>query len=212
MDNNMKPKIKICGLRHPDNIREVLALHPDYIGFIFHPTSKRFVGSLDAGWVAGLSGAKKIGVFVDADIDDVRTAVGQYQFQAVQLHGGESPSYCAKLKDLGVEIIKVFGIGKQMDWAVVAGYEAVADYYLFDTRSDQHGGTGVRFDWTLLDGYRSTKPFFLSGGLSAENIREVLRLGDSRLYALDLNSRFETEPGMKNIELLKRTLQTINDE
>ncbi|MGK6352123.1 phosphoribosylanthranilate isomerase [Parapedobacter sp. DT-150] len=208
----MKPKIKICGLRYPDNIREVLALHPDYIGFIFHPTSKRFVGSLDAGWVAGLDGAKKTGVFVDAAIGDVRTAVARYQFQAVQLHGGESPSYCAELKDLGVEIMKAFGISEGFDWTALGDYEAVVDYYLFDTRSDQHGGTGVRFDWGLLDGYRSAKPFFLSGGLDAENIREALLLGDSRLYALDLNSRFETEPGLKNIELLKRTLQTINDE
>ncbi|MFC3196780.1 phosphoribosylanthranilate isomerase [Parapedobacter deserti] len=206
-------KIKICGLKYPDNIREVLALRPDYLGFIFHPGSKRYVGSLDAAWIAGLQGpAKKTGVFVNADVSVVRAAVNQYRFEAVQLHGNESAAYCSKLTDLGVEIIKAFGIGEAFDWSALAAYEQVADYYLFDTKSAQHGGTGVRFNWDLLGKYRSGKPFFLSGGLSAENVQDALRLGDSRLYALDLNSKFEVGPGNKNIELLKRTLQTISDE
>lgn len=208
----MKPKIKICGLKHPENIRGVLSLQPDYIGFIFHPGSKRFVGQLEATWVARLKGVKKTGVFVNADIDHVKATASQYAFQAIQLHGNESPAYCADLKDNHVEIIKAFGINAHFDWAKLADYEGVTDYYLFDTQSAQHGGTGIRFDWKLLHGYRSDKPFFLSGGIGAENIADALLLGDSRLYALDLNSRFETEPGIKDIVLLKRTLQTINDE
>ncbi|WP_245747520.1 phosphoribosylanthranilate isomerase [Parapedobacter koreensis] len=200
-------------MKFPENIGAVLALQPDYIGFIFHAASKRFAGALDATWVAGLqSRAKKTGVFVNADLDQVRAAIGQYHFEAVQLHGDESAEYCAGLHDLDVEIIKAFGIGEGFDWAVLNDYEAVADYYLFDTKSTGYGGTGTRFDWRLLDGYRSDKPFFLSGGLSAENIQDALHLGDDRLYALDLNSKFEIEPGVKNIELLKRTLQTMNDE
>ena len=210
----MKPKIKICGLKHPENIREVLALQPDYIGFIFYPASKRFIDQLDAAWVTGLKGVKKTGVFVNADVSQIAASIDRYGFQAVQLHGSESPEYCAALRQIreDVELVKAFGIGEHVDWAQLAAYEDVVDYYLFDTQSPIHGGTGVRFNWRLLDGYRYSKPFFLSGGIGSENIREALHLADDRLYALDLNSKFETEPGIKDIALLKRTLQTINDE
>jgi len=208
----MKPKIKICGLKHPDNIREVMALQPDYIGFICYPGSKRFVDKLNPNWVNGLKGVKKTGVFVNADIHDVKAAIEQYGFQAIQLHGVETPAYCASLKNPGVEIIKAFGVNEQFDWTTTNAYENVADYYLFDTKSDQHGGTGKRFNWALLEGYTGTKSFFLSGGISAENIANALQLSDDRLYALDLNSRFETTPGTKDIALLRNTLQTINNE
>lgn len=209
----MKPKIKICGLRDPENIRGVLALQPDYIGFICYPASKRFVGSsLDAGWVAQLEGTNKTGVFVDADEQQVMTHVKRYGFHTIQLHGNEDAAYCTRLHATGITVIKAFGIDEQFDWARLGEYEDAVAYYLFDTRSQQHGGTGIRFDWRLLAGYTSEKPFFLSGGLDAENIHEALKIGDSRLYALDLNSKFETAPGIKDIELLKQTLQTINDE
>lgn len=208
----MKPKIKICGLKQPDNIREVIALQPDYIGFIFYPGSGRFIDKLDPNWVNELTGVKKTGVFVNADIHSVKTAVQQYGFQAVQLHGAETPAYCAELAGYGVEIIKAFGIHEQFDWTTLEAYEAVAHYYLFDTQSVRHGGTGKRFDWALLGSYPSDKLFFLSGGIDAENITEAIQLEDPRLYALDLNSRFEIAPGIKDIALLRNTLQTINDE
>ncbi|MGV3762601.1 phosphoribosylanthranilate isomerase [Parapedobacter sp.] len=208
----MSPKIKICGLKHPDNIREVMALHPDYIGFICYPGSKRFIGELDETWVAGLRNVTKTGVFVDAAIHEVKSSIQRYGFQAIQLHGTETPVYCAELADLGVEIIKAFGIGEPFDWATVDIYASVVDYYLFDTKSPQHGGTGRRFNWALLERYPGSKPYFLSGGISAENMADARQLRDPRLYALDLNSRFETAPGLKDIALLKNTLQTINNE
>jgi len=209
----MKPKIKICGLRDPENIREVLALQPDYIGFIFYPASKRYVGtSLDDRWITQLKGAVKTAVLVDADEQEAQAIVDQFGFQAVQLHGSESPGYCGRLRSAGVTVIKAFGIDETFSWNRLADYEDVVDYYLFDTQSPQHGGTGKRFDWTLLQGYPFPKPFFLSGGISAGNIREALDIDDDRLYALDLNSKFETTPGIKDIALLKQTLQTINDE
>ncbi len=208
----MKPKIKICGLKHPDNIRDVIALRPDYIGFICFPGSKRFVNELDETWVARLQGAKKTGVFVDAAIHEVKTAIQRYGFQAVQLHGSETPAYCTELTGCGVEIIKAFGIDERFDWTTVWRYETAVDYYLFDTQSAQHGGTGKRFEWKLLEGYTGDKPFFLSGGISSENVMEALQIDDSRLFALDLNSQFETAPGIKDIALLRNTLQIINDE
>lgn len=208
----MTVKIKICGLKHAGNIRDVLALQPDYVGFIFHPASKRFVDGLDAAWVAGLAGPKKTGVFVNAEIGAIRETTNRYGFQAVQLHGNERPADCAAVKAAGVEVIKAFGIGEHFDWTILNDYETVVDYFLFDTKSAQHGGTGIRFDWNLLRGNQTDKPFFLSGGIGPENFQDALRLGDSRLYALDLNSRFETEPGLKDTALLKRTLHTISDE
>lgn len=208
----MNPKIKICGLKYPGNIRDVIALQPDYIGFICYPRSRRFIDGLDANWVTELQGPKKTGVFVDASVQDVREALGKYGFQAVQLHGSESAAYCAELADTGVEIIKAFGINEDFDWSVTAEYEPVTDYFLFDTRSSQHGGSGKQFNWSLLAGYTGNTPYFLSGGIGAENIADALQLNDNRLYALDLNSKFETEPGVKDITLLSNTLQTIDDE
>lgn len=189
-----------------------MALQPDYIGFIFYPGSGRFIDKLDPNWVSGLMGVKKTGVFVNADIHSVKTAIQRYGFQAVQLHGAETPAYCAELADRGVEIIKAFGIHERFNWATLEAYEAVTHYYLFDTQSVRHGGTGKRFDWTLLGSYPSDKLFFLSGGIDAENIIEAMRLEDRRPYALDLNSRFEIAPGIKDIVLLRNALQIINDE
>ncbi len=208
----MTMKIKICGLKHPANIQDVLALQPDYIGFIFHQASRRFVGELDPTWVAGLSGAKKTGVFVNASVQAIAETVGRYGFQAIQLHGDERPADCAALKATGAEVIKAFGIDERFDWSVLNAYETAVDYFLFDTRSAARGGTGTPFDWGLLRGNPTAKPFFLSGGIGPENLRDALRLGDSRLYALDLNSRFEREPGLKDTALLQRTLHTISDE
>src|SRR5690606_4693755 len=125
-----------------DNIRDVIALQPDYIGFICFRGSRRFIDQLDPSWVAALQGAKKTGVFVDAPLNEVKEAVSQYGFQAVQLHGAETPAYCAELANTGVETIKAFGINEQFDWSIVADYGPVVDYFLFDTRSPQHGGTG----------------------------------------------------------------------
>lgn len=206
----MIPKIKVCGLKYPENIRDVLALAPDYVGFIFHPSSKRYIGQLDAEWVAGLQGTKKTGVFVNSPLDVVQVAVNDYGFQAVQLHGDESPDYCSAISENHpIETIKAFGVSETFDWSLLEAYEHAVDYYLFDTQSTQYGGTGRAFNWNLLANYPSTKPYFLSGGLSPENIRDVLLLKDDRLLAVDLNSKFEINPGIKDIELLKKTFQLI---
>src|SRR5690606_7521310 len=118
----IKMKIKVCGLKHEDNILNVLELDPDYVGFIFHAPSKRFVGQLDAKWVGKLQGPKKTGVFVNSPLEAVYTAINAYGFQAIQLHGDESPEYCRALMHRGVEIIKAFGIGAAFDWKALIPY------------------------------------------------------------------------------------------
>lgn len=199
-------------MKYPDNIQEVLALRPDYIGFIFHPGSARFAGELDATWVGKLNGVKKTGVFVNEDSRKVSDIIRRYGLHAVQLHGDESPEYCKVIRENNVAVLKAFGIDETFAWSRLDGYMDVVDYFLFDTQTARHGGSGKVFDWGLLSGYKHDKPYFLSGGISRDNIREALQLRDDRLYALDLNSKFEAAPGLKDAVLLKDTFELIEHE
>lgn len=198
----MNAKLKICGMKVPDNIIDTIALQPDYMGFIFYPGSKRFVAYLDARVVHNIPPAiKTTGVFVNQDLDDVRKVIETYQLKAVQLHGHESPDYCKSL--LGeAEVIKAFGIDEEFDFNTLAPYAEAVDYFLFDTQTPGHGGSGKAFSWQLLQNYTLTKPYFLSGGIGLESVPELQLITDERLYAIDVNSRFETAPGLKNIEEL----------
>lgn len=205
-------KIKICGTKFPDNIGEVLTLKPDYIGFIFYPGSARFVESLEPKFVRDISGVVKTGVFVNEEADKIKQIIAEYGLGAVQLHGKESPDVCRELKDLRISVIKAFGIDETFDWPQLAAYQDAVDFFLFDTQTKQHGGSGKVFDWQLLAGYTLDTPYFLSGGISAENIESAANIKDERLHALDLNSKFEGRPGFKNITLLKNTLQRLHHE
>lgn len=204
--------IKVCGMKYQDNIADVLALAPDYMGLIFFPGSKRYVESLDADWVSSLAGTKKAGVFVNAELGKICDRIGRFGLQAVQLHGQESPDECLEVRATGVETIKAFGISEGFDWNRLADYVDTVDYFLFDTKTADHGGSGRTFDWELLWQYTLDKPYFLSGGLELDNLRQALALGDERLYALDINSKFESQPGLKDITLLKKAFQTIRHE
>jgi phosphoribosylanthranilate isomerase len=200
----MKAKLKICGMKEPANISAAAALKPDYLGFIFYPGSKRFVDGLDAVEIRNVpAGIKTTGVFVNEELAAVKQAITTYQLKAVQLHGEESPEYCKSL--LGeAEVIKAFGIDPAFDFKQLDAYAAVVDYFLFDTKTPQHGGSGQTFSWALLQNYTLTKPYFLSGGIGPESVNELLQIDDDRLYAIDVNSRFETAPGLKDIEELKK--------
>jgi len=201
-------KVKVCGMRDPDSIRDLSALPIDYIGFIFYPKSPRFVDAVPP--VAMPSSAKRTGVFVDERESAVRQRIGE-GLEAVQLHGSEPPEFCRAVRETGAEVIKAFGIRRDFDWETLGLYRNVVDYFLFDTASPQHGGTGKTFDWAILRDYPLDKPYFLSGGLDEDNIPQALAIGDSRLAGLDLNSQFELRPGLKDIEKLKKTLKTIEN-
>jgi len=198
--------IKVCGLKDPANIKEVVSLKPQYIGFIFYPLSARFVGHLDAENISAITNVKKTAVFVNSSVEDIRKVVNKYQFEAVQLHGNENPELCKEVRKMGVEVIKAFGIDEEFDFSVLEEYLPVSDYFLFDTKTPKHGGSGKTFDWEALKRYPYSKPYFLSGGISLENFSDAYSFEDERLYALDLNSRFELSPGVKNIVLLKQIL------
>lgn len=203
-------QVKVCGMRDIANIRELSVLPIDYLGFIFYAKSPRFTKNLPQ--MPDLpANIQKIGVFVNATEVFILEKIAE-GLDGVQLHGNESPSLCAALKQRGVKVIKAFGIELGFDWATLAAYLPVVDYFLFDTKSNNHGGTGQRFDWQTLASYPFEKPYILSGGLSIENIQGAIAIADQRLIGLDLNSRFEIAPALKDISKITNALKIIKDE
>jgi phosphoribosylanthranilate isomerase len=201
-------KLKICGMKYLENIQEVAALQPDYLGFIFYEKSKRHFD----GTIPSLPKTiKKVGVFVEAPIDFVKDKIKHYQLDVIQLHGDEPPAYCQNFSD--VEVIKVFSVGNQFDFKVLVSYEKLVDYFLFDTKGAAKGGNGISFDWTLLENYPSHKPYFLSGGIGLESLNSLKEFRQGKAakncYALDVNSRFEDYAGMKNTDKLKEFKDNI---
>ncbi len=200
-------KIKVCGMRELENILQLKELNPDYVGFIFYSKSPRYVETIDKSLLSLLQPIKKTAVFVDATSNEVTAMIKEYRFEAIQLHGKESADYCTEMKKEGVEVIKAFGIHEKFDWKILEPYLDVVDYFLFDTYTRAHGGSGKAFNWEVLKAYPFEKPYFLSGGIGPDNIESALTIQDERLYGLDLNSKFEDSPGFKNIELLKTVLK-----
>ncbi|NGM74642.1 phosphoribosylanthranilate isomerase [Sphingobacterium sp. SGL-16] len=206
-NRNKELKIKVCGMRDADNIRQLMTLPVDYIGFIFYAKSARFVsGKPD---VSIPSSIKKVGVFVNSSKEEIQTKIQEFDLQVVQLHGDESPEFCQEIKDLGIETFKAFGIDEEFDWESIAPYDGKVDYFLFDTKSKQYGGTGQTFNWEKLQDYPYQTPYWLSGGISLENIEDAASFEDNRLYGLDLNSKFEIEPALKNIQSLTQAISII---
>ena len=200
-------------MKYLENIQEVAALQPDYLGFIFYEKSKRnFEGVIP---VISKS-IKKTGVFVNASTDEVIAKINLYDLQTVQLHGDESVDFCKELRSqffnsIELEIIKVFGIKDEFNFDTLKPYLGVVDYFLFDTKGKERGGNGVAFDWNILEKYPFTKPFFLSGGIGLEQQEEIhqIRKTDLPIYALDVNSKFENKQGFKKIEDLKKFKENV---
>lgn len=185
-------------MKMPGNIKAIAGLQPDYMGFIFYGKSPRYMGGLPADELAGLPASIiKTGVFVNEDMEKVKQLVNEYQLAAVQLHGTESPEYCTELRKQ-VTVLKAFGVDATFDFELLENYAESVNYFLFDTKTAAHGGSGQVFDWRMLDKYTLAVPYFLSGGLSADNLSEVKQLKHPAFYGVDLNSRFEIEPGLKD--------------
>ena len=194
-------KLKVCGMRESENIKALSALTPDYMGFIFWAPSSRYVETTTPELPSAI---KKTGVFVDASVDYIQSMVLQHKLQAVQLHGEETPQYCALVQDFSVEVIKAFSIKDSFDFSQLEPYETSCDFFLFDTKGELPGGNGYGFDWSLLTNYPSQKPFFLSGGIGLEHTPQIKALlnTDLPLHAIDVNSKFELAPALKNIDAL----------
>lgn len=214
----MKPLLKICGMKH--NIAEVAELQPDYLGFIFYDKSPRFF----EGAIHSLTpGTKQVGVFVNATLEEILNKVEQYKLDVIQLHGEESANFCIQLKTKcqaelveasSIEIWKVFSIKDKFDFEVLKPYENVVDKFLFDTKGKEKGGNGITFNWEILKKYPSKKPFILSGGIGLDEIdslKKLLKTG-LPLHAIDVNSKFEIEPGMKDVSTLKKFIDVLKHE
>ncbi len=209
-------KIKVCGLTQSDQLKQVDELNVDYAGLIFYQRSQRFVlNKLHSGEVRKLNLAiQKVGVFVNASEEDIMTQIELYELDMVQLHGDETPAFCKHISN-AVSVIKAFRITKNneqnIDW-MIKPYEECCDYYLFDTnRNGAYGGTGEKFDWQILKNNKIDKPFFLSGGIGFDDVEKVKGLQHPFLYAVDVNSRFEIEPGVKNIGQVEMFVQQFKE-
>ena len=197
-------KLKVCGMKFIENIEQVSGLYPDYMGFIFYQKSKRNFEGIIPKLPKSI---KKTGVFVNEYLEIVISLVEEYQLEAIQLHGDETVIYIKQLKTHlpSIEIIKVFGIKDEFNFDVLTPFLPLVDYFLFDTKGKERGGNGFQFDWSVLDAYPYKKPFFLSGGIGLKDVLAIQKIIDSNLpiYALDINSKFEIEPGLKNINEVK---------
>lgn len=204
-------RTKICGMKETDNIIDVGAFYPNYMGFIFYKKSPRCFN----GIIPEInSSIKKVGVFVDETIANIIEKVTMHDFKAIQLHGDETPDYCEMLRaEVGesIEIIKAFSVGSDFDFQITAAFGTSCDYFLFDTKGKSHGGNGEKFDWGILSSYKSAKPFFLSGGIGVEDIKEIQSLLNKKLplYGIDFNSKLEIRPGFKDVALVKQAIDQI---
>ena len=201
-------------MKETENIKEISALNPDYLGFIFWEKSKRNM-TLDS--IPELHETTKIvGVFVNASIQEIASKINQYQLDIIQLHGNESVIFCKNVKKFGVEVIKVFSMDSNFNFSVVKEYVLAVDYFLFDTKGKLPGGNGITFDWNVLENYHFNVPYFLSGGIGTteiDGLKEFLKSpAAKKCYAIDVNSRFEKKPGIKNkikLQKFKKLLYEI---
>jgi phosphoribosylanthranilate isomerase len=196
-------KLKVCGMRSTENIRNIIELPIGYLGYIFYEKSARYVAHVPLLTLP--KQIQKVGVFVNSGIVEIVDKVKRFDLQAVQLHGDETINECTQLKQRlpKIKLIKAFGIYNDFDWDQLMDYEGIVDFFLFDTKGKRRGGNGVKFDWEILNLYSLETPFWLSGGISLEDIVTVKKLAFEQLYGVDVNSQFEDQPGLKNVEKIK---------
>ena len=198
-------KLKVCGMQETENIAALASLQPDYMGFIFWEPSKRYCTTVPTDIPKHI---KKVGVFVDETTKQIKEKVKLFGLDAVQLHGDESPRQCAALLNL-CEVIKAFRIGPDFDFKTLTPYQDHCTYFLFDTQGPLPGGNGTTFDWKILAGYTLDTPFFLSGGIGLGHVEAIaeIRKRNLPIHALDINSLFESKPGVKKIEKIEKFKQ-----
>jgi phosphoribosylanthranilate isomerase len=207
-----KLKIKVCGMKYTENIDELLVLQPDYVGFIFYEKSPRYLTTPWAVFSSTfLKGTRKVGVFVDEQVVNILQKSTDLGLEMVQLHGHESPQMCRELRDTGLEVMKAFRVGDNFDFEQLRDYTVGCDYFLFDASGPNPGGNGTRFDWNILQNYTFDVPFFLSGGIDVEHVEEIKGIRHPQLYGIDLNSKFETQPGLKDVARVQQFIEQLRE-
>lgn len=209
-------RIKVCGLNDERNILEVASLSPDYMGFIFYEKSPRYAGNLKKKIFNEISSdIFKTAVFVNESIETIISIVDDLQLDCIQLHGNEDPYYCEELKFFmpAVQLLKAVSVATAEDVLSLDSYDDVCDFILFDTKTENFGGSGVKFNHFLLSYYEGDLPFFVSGGLGPEDIDNLNGLKEEyeKMYAVDLNSKFEISPGIKDISQLEKAILSLRN-
>ena len=207
-------RIKICGMREAGNLLAIADLNPDFLGFIFYEKSDRCVRDvLDSDMMRSLPASIcKVGIFVNADLEEVQSCAARYHLDYVQLHGHESPEYCQQAKALGLKLIKAFAVDAAFDFDQLPAYAPACDFFLFDTKGELPGGNGTTFDWSVLSRYQGSTHFFLSGGLGLVNVDQLCQFHHPLLCGLDFNSRLETAPGVKDVDATRQLLTRLRAE
>lgn len=202
-------KLKVCGMRESENLQNLIALEPDFIGFIFYNKSIRFVN--DFPQVEIPLYIKKVGVFVNESAEIILDTVKKYNLDFVQLHGNETQEFCSKLtknqevnsnflESFQLGVIKAFSVDENFDFSITQEFEKSCDYFIFDTKGANYGGNGIKFNWEILKKYEGNTPFLLSGGISKKDSVEINKMKHKSFAGIDINSGFELKPGLKNIE------------
>jgi phosphoribosylanthranilate isomerase len=207
----MKVGIKICGMREPENIVRVADLQPDYMGFIFYEQSPRCV-PIEFSIPKISSMVHRVGVFVNESHSVILKNAKLHSLEFVQLHGAESPDLCRRIRSEGIKLIKSFSVDHRFDFHTTDPYKHAIDFFLFDTKGTYPGGNAISFDWTLLSQYDQEIPFFLSGGISRQNILKVKGLKEMNIKAIDVNSGVEDGPGIKNIKFAQEIISSFRSQ
>jgi len=190
----------------PANILEIAELNPDFMGFIFYNKSPRYAEKiLDHAILRKIpEGIHKTGVFVNSDFEHISRNVTEYSLDTVQLHGNETPDLCNSLMEKGIHVIKTFSISAEHNFRTCSDFAGCTDYFLFDTTVPDFGGSGQKFNWKELNKYDLGHPFFLSGGIGPEDYKTINEIDNQSFYGIDLNSRFEIKPGLKDKAMLEK--------
>jgi phosphoribosylanthranilate isomerase len=204
-------KVKVCGLKNRENIREIVSCKPDFLGFVFYPQSPRYVGeNFDVRLMRSIPPyINKTGVFVNQETDTIIRLVERYGLNYVQLHGDEDTSCTTALKARKIGIIKAFRIDEKFDFRNTEPFLSICEYFLFDTKSEMYGGNGKKFDWQVLSRFCYSKPFFLSGGISPDDGDSITAFQHPHLLGIDINSGFEVIPGIKDVFKVNEFIKVI---
>ena len=202
--------VKVCGMREPENIEKVAQLGVDMMGFIFYPKSPRFA-SQSVARTAADKNVCRVGVFVNESVELISDKIQLFDLNAVQLHGNESRELCEQLHEQNglLKVIKAISVSTAGDIQKYKEYVGAVDYFLFDTKCKTVGGSGQQFDWQVLENYDGDVPFILSGGIGLEDVERIRNFHHPKCIGIDLNSKFEMEPGLKDVEMLKTFLENI---
>lgn len=203
-------KVKVCGLNNPSNINELTDIGVDLFGFIFYKKSARYLNKAIAMKIrsSAKSRIEKVGVFVDANEREMMDTIAECQLNYVQLHGKEVPGLCEKIRPFA-KVIKVFSIDECLNTLAMEPYINVCDYFLFDTKTNVYGGSGKKFNWQILEDYKLNMPFFLSGGISGQDVDGIKNIKNKQLYGVDINSKFESVPGLKDVERVSEFIKKL---